>query len=34
MEIKIPDDPTEVKQIFEELKNNFYLNTVQKVEFR
>jgi hypothetical protein len=34
MDIKISDDPSEVKPIFEELRNNFHLNVVQKVEFR
>jgi len=34
MDIKISDDPSEVKPIFEELRNNFYLNVVQKIEFR
>ena len=34
MEIVIPDDPAQVQSIFDELKENFYLNTVQKPEFR
>ena len=31
MEVVIPDDPSQVKVVFEELKNNFYLNIAQKV---
>ena len=34
MQINIPDDPSQIKPIFEELKQNFYKGQVQKVEFR
>ena len=34
MEIVIPDDPSQAKAVFDELKENFYLNTTHKAEFR
>ena len=34
MQINIPDDPSQVKAIFEELKHNFHAGQVQKVDFR
>lgn len=30
MDIVIPDDPSHTKAIFDELKENFYLNTTHK----
>lgn len=34
MSTEIPDDPSQVKDIFEELRVNFHLGVVQKVDFR
>ena len=34
MDIVIPDDPSHTKAIFDELKENFYLNTTHKAQFR
>jgi hypothetical protein len=33
-QVEISDDASQVSGVFEELKNNFYLNVTQSVEFR